>query len=152
MSQLSRYHWFCWHAAAPRRWNSPGTGKEQLLISALQPLFEMHCCQGNTRTNKIKWEFAVTVSAIHCKLPERKKKKNQKNQKNPFSYGFHFKSFFFFLYSVKDILSVDLFDIEGHNMTSLYRMPSAKQQRSVHSVLQRKHAPQNGIIYLTFYV
>lgn len=94
MSQPSCYNWFSWHATAPRRLNSPGISKEQLPISAPQPLFKMHCSQGNTRSNKIKWEFAATVSAVHCKMPEGKKP-TQKTQN--LSYGFHFKWFFSFI-------------------------------------------------------
>lgn len=96
MSQPSCYNWFSWHATAPRRLNSPGISKEQLPISAPQPLFKMHCSQGNTRSNKIKWEFAATVSAVHCKMPEGKKP-TQKTQN--LSYGFHFKWFFSFIQS-----------------------------------------------------
>lgn len=77
MSQLSCYNWLCWCATAPTRLNSPGISKMQP-ISALQPLFKMHCSQGNTRRNKIKREFAVTVSAVHCEMPEGKKKTHKK--------------------------------------------------------------------------
>lgn len=99
MSQLSSYNWFGWHATAPRRLNSPGISKKQLSISALQPLFKVHCSQGNIRRNKIKWEFAVTVSAIHCKMPERKKTQTQHKNPQTFHIVFILVLFFFFIHS-----------------------------------------------------
>lgn len=74
MSKLSCYNGYSWHVTAPRRLNSPGISKKQLLISALQPLIRMHCSWGNTRRNKIIWVLAIPVSAVHCKMPEGKKK------------------------------------------------------------------------------
>lgn len=94
MSQLSCYNWFCCHATAPRRLNSPGISEEQLPVSALQPLLKMHHGQGNTRRNKTKWEFAVTVSALHCKMPERKETTNP--HKNPQTFHMVFISIAFF--------------------------------------------------------
>lgn len=99
--------------------------------------------QVQIKSNKIR-ELAVTVSAVHCKLPEGKQ-----NQTKPFRMVFIFiERFFFSLYSVKGILNVDLFDAEGLSMTSLYHTLSAKQQRSGYSILQRKRVlrKQNNLL------
>lgn len=77
--------------------------------------------------------------------------KNPRKTPNPFIWFSFQLSVFFFPYSLKDIPSVDLFNIEGGlGTTSLYHMPSAKQQ-SGRSILQRKHAlkKQNNLL-LTF--
>lgn len=143
MSELSCYNGYSWHVTAPRRLNSPGISKKQLPISALQPLIRMHCSWGNTRRNKIIWVFAIPVSAVHCKMPEGKKKSQTDK---PFIW-FSFCLSVFFLYSVKDIEHW-LIDTEGLSITLLYHTPSAKQQRSGHSILQRKYTliKQNNLL------
>lgn len=137
----------CWHTTVPRRLNTPGISKEQLPILALQPFFSRHNVvreiQVQIKSNKIR-ELAVTVSAVHCKLPEGKQ-----NQTKPFRMVFIFiERFFFSLYSVKGILNVDLFDAEALSMTSLYHTLSAKQQRRGYSILQRKRVlrKQNNLL------
>lgn len=84
----------CWHTTVPRRLNTPGISKEQLPILALQPFFSRHNVvreiQVQIKSNKIR-ELAVTVSAVHCKLPEGKQ-----NQTKPFRMVFIFIERFFF--------------------------------------------------------